>query len=198
MLSGRFGHLFDRPLASLARKINMDPNILTVAGFIVTAVAAALLPRDLRLGGALILCGGAFDVLDGVIARVNDRSTRFGAFLDSVLDRYSDALLFLGFSWYFYEKSMADGVIISIGTMIGALLVSYTRARAEGIGRDCRVGLLERPERILLLAFAAFTGWVMPVMWGMFILTHLTVLQRIFHVWKSGDSGPGKDPPLTS
>lgn len=184
MLSGRFGHFLDRPLSSLVRKIDINPNLLTVTGFLITTAAAIALSRDLFMGGALILLGGAFDVLDGTAARVNDRTTRFGAFLDSVLDRYSDAFLFLGLSWYFYKSDAPEGVILSLGTMVGALLISYTRARAEGLGQACRTGLMERPERVILMAFGALTGWIVPVMWVMLVLTHATVLQRVHHVWR--------------
>lgn len=185
MLSSRLGHFFDTPLSSLAKRINVTPDLITVAGFLVTVLAAFTLPRNLMLGGLLILAGGFFDVLDGVVARVNNRVTGFGAFLDSVLDRYSDSFLFLGLAWYFFRTDSVTGVVMSLGTMIGALLISYTRARAEGLGEDCKVGLMERPERIVLMAFGAITGWIEPVIGIMFVLTHVTVIQRVYHVWKS-------------
>jgi len=184
MLSSKFGHFLDRPLSSLAHKIHVSPNVITVTGFLITIVAAIILAHNLFWGGLLILIGGLFDILDGVIARTHKKSTQFGAFLDSVLDRYSDSFLFLGLAWYFLHINSVTGVSLSLGTMIGALLVSYTRARAEGLGKDCNVGLMERPERIVLMAFGAITGWILFVMWIMFILTHATVIQRIYHVWK--------------
>lgn len=184
MLNGNLGHFLDRPLSSLAKKINVSPNALTIIGFIITAGAAFIIPVNLFLGGLLILLGGVFDMLDGIFARVNNRATKFGAFLDSVLDRYSDAFLCLGFSGYFYRTASSEGIILSLGTMVGALLISYTRARAEGLGKDCHVGLMERPERVVLMAFGALTGWILPVMWIMIVLTHATVFQRIYHVWK--------------
>ncbi len=184
MLSAKFGHLFDRPLSSLARRINVNPNVITVTGFLITTIAAITLPQYLMVGGILILCGGFFDMLDGVVARVNNRSTGFGAFLDSVLDRYSDAFLLLGFSWYFLIKGLPVGVFLCIGTMIGTLIISYARAKAEGLGKECHTGLMERPERIILMAFGALTGWALPVMWIMVVLTHITVIQRVYHVWK--------------
>jgi phosphatidylglycerophosphate synthase len=183
MLSGNLGHFLDKPLSSLAKRVDINPNVLTVIGFLITTVAAIIIPINLFLGGLLILLGGLFDMLDGIIARVNNRTTKFGAFLDSVLDRYSDAFLFLGLSWYFYKAGSQEGIILSLGTMIGALLISYTRARAEGLGEDCHVGLMERPERVILMAFGALTGWIIPVMWIMVILTHATVFQRVYHVW---------------
>jgi len=97
MLSAKLGHILDRPLSSLAEKIDVNPNKVTVIGFIITVFAAIALTQNLLAGGILIIVGGIFDLLDGVVARVNNRATDFGAFLDSVLDRYSDALLLLGF-----------------------------------------------------------------------------------------------------
>ncbi len=184
MLSARFGHFLDEPLSSFARKIDVNPNVITIAGFLITTLAAITLPQNLVLGGALILCGGFFDMFDGVLARVNNKSTSFGAFLDSVLDRYSDSFLLLGFSWYFLKNNSISGLFLSLGTLIGALIISYARARAEGLGKNCHTGLMERPERIILMAFGALTGWVLPIMWTMLVLTHITVIQRIYHVWK--------------
>ena len=184
MLSSKFGHFLDRPLSPIAKKLKVSPNTITVAGFLITVTAAITLPYNMKVGGVLILCSGFFDIIDGVIARVNNRSTDFGAFLDSVLDRYSDSFLLLGFSWYFLKNGSIPGMFLSLGTMIGALIISYTKARAEGLGKNCHTGLMERPERLLLMAFCALTGWIMPVMWVLLVLTHVTVIQRIYHTWK--------------
>lgn len=184
MLSNYFGHFLDKPLSPVAKKIKINPNAITIIGFLITTVAAITIPYNLRLGGILIFCGGFFDMLDGIIARVNRRTTNFGAFLDSVLDRYSDSFLLLGFSWYFLKTGAITGMFLSLGTLVGTLIISYTKARAEGLGRDCRAGLMERPERVILMIFGALTGWILPVMWVMLVLTHATVIQRIFHVWK--------------
>jgi len=184
MLSGYFGHFLDKPLSSFAKKMNINPNALTIAGFLITTIAAVTITVNLFMGGLLILFGGVFDMLDGIVARANKRTTPFGAFLDSVLDRYSDAFLFLGLAGYFFKTDSPEGFIVSLMTMVGAFLISYTRSRAEGLGKDCSVGVMERPERIILMAFGALTGWLLPAMWLMLILTHLTVVQRIYHVWK--------------
>lgn len=184
MLGSQLGHFLDRPLSPFVKKLRLNPNHITVTGVIVTAIAAITLPHNLKLGGILILCGGLLDVLDGVIARVNKRSTSFGAFLDSVLDRYSDSFLLIGFSWFFLKNNSLSGVFVSLGVMAGTLIISYTKARAEGLGRDCNTGLMERPERIILMIFAALTGWVLPIMWILLVLTHVTVIQRVYHVWK--------------
>lgn len=184
MIAAKFGHFLDKPLAPILKNININPNILTITGFLITTLSALVIPGNLMLGGILILAGGVFDMIDGIAARINKRATDFGAFLDSVLDRYSDAFLLLGFSWFFLKNNSLTGVYLCIGTMVGAMLISYTKARAEGLGKDCHTGIMERPERVVLMAFGAITGWVLPIMWLMFILTHVTVIQRIYHVWK--------------
>ena len=185
MLGNLFGHFLDKPLSSVAKKIPLAPNTITITGFIVTIIAALILAHNLFWGGIMILISGLFDMLDGIFARVNNKSTLFGAFLDSVLDRYSDSFLFLGFAWHFFQMNSITGVSLSLMTMVGALLVSYTRARAEGLGTDCKVGLMERPERIVLMAFGSLTGWIVHVLWLMLVLIHITVFHRIYHVWKA-------------
>jgi phosphatidylglycerophosphate synthase len=184
VLSSKFSHIFDKPLSALAGRIEVDPNVITLTGVAVTLIAALCIPYSLVLGGLLILFSGLFDMLDGVVARVNGRATEFGAFLDSVLDRYSDSFLLIGFAWYFLRNDSLSGAFLSIGSLAGALIISYTKARAEGLGRECNVGLMERPERVILMALGALTGWVTGMIWVFFILTHFTVAQRIYHVWK--------------
>lgn len=184
MLSARLGHFLDKPLGPVVKKVPLNPNVLTLAGFAITTAAAFVIPTNLRLGGLLILFGGLCDMGDGILARVNGRTTRFGAFLDSLLDRYSDAFIFLSIAWYLASRGDHSGSFLSIGTMVGALLVSYARARGEGLGIDNQAGLMERPERMILLIFATVTGWLVPVLWIMFVLTHVTVVQRAYAVWK--------------
>ena len=186
MLSAQLGHFLDKPLSGLLKHIKVNPNIFTITGFLITMVAAVFLPYNLVAGGLLICLGGIFDMLDGMVARANGRATKFGAFLDSVLDRYSDAFLFCGFTLYFIKENPINltGVVLSLVTMLGAFLISYARARAEGLGKECHVGILERPERIILMVFGALTGWILPIMYVMAILTNLTVVQRIYHVYK--------------
>jgi phosphatidylglycerophosphate synthase len=184
VLSNLFGHFLDRPLSTVAKRIKISPNAITLAGMIVMTVAAIALPFNLKLGGFLILCAGLFDLLDGIIARVNSKTSDFGAFLDSVLDRYSDSFLLIGFLCFFLLNNSVTGVLLSLGTMVGTFLVSYTKARAEGLGTDCQTGLMERPERIIIMTLGALTGYVIEMMWVLLILTHFTALQRIHHVWK--------------
>lgn len=192
MLGERLGHVFDKPFAGLARKIPFSPDILSITGFLITLLASYVLMSDLRTGGLLILVGGAFDVMDGVVARTNGKASRFGAFLDSVLDRYSDAAILLAIAWNLGESHNYTGVVLCLGTLVGSFLISYTRARAEGLGEDCRHGLMERPERVVLLSVAAMANVMIPALWILLVLTHFTVLQRVYRVWKlTGDGRPG-------
>lgn len=185
MISAKLGHILDKPLEPIARKITLSPNTLTISGFIVTILASALIPFNLLIGGLLILIGGAFDMLDGVVARTNSKNTKFGAFLDSTIDRYCDAFIFIGITWYFFNVSDLLGMLLTVGAMVGALLISYARARAEGLGIECKVGIMERPERIVLISFGCITGLIIYVIAIIFFLNHLTVIQRIIHVYKS-------------
>ncbi len=174
----------DGPLENLAKRIPFHPNTLTVAGFLVTVIASLALVSNLMLGGILVIIGGLFDVLDGVVARVNGKRSKFGAFLDSVLDRFSDAFILLAVGWNLFNRGNLPGMALSLFTLVGAFLISYTRARAEGLGESCTQGLMERPERIILLSLGAVTGMIIPVLWAMALLTQFTVFQRIYHVWK--------------
>jgi phosphatidylglycerophosphate synthase len=184
LLGNKLGHFFDRPLENLARAIPFHPNTLTVAGFLVTVVASLVLVSSLALGGVLVIAGGLFDVLDGVVARVNGKQTRFGAFLDSVLDRFSDACILLAIGLNLFRHDNLPGMALCVLTLVSSFLVSYVRARAEGLGKNCREGLMERPERILLLSLGAMTGFIVPILWILLILTQFTVFQRMYHVWK--------------
>ncbi|HMK60211.1 MAG TPA: CDP-alcohol phosphatidyltransferase family protein [Dissulfurispiraceae bacterium] len=184
MLSAWFGHVLDKPLAPVVRRIPFDPNVITITGLLLTAVAAAIIPYSLAFGGMMILISGAFDMLDGMIARTNGKRTRFGAFLDSTLDRYADSLLFIGVTWFFYNAGNAMGVFLSLGSMVGSLVISYARARAEALGAECKVGIMERPERVLLLALGCISGLLLLCMVLIFIFSHITVMQRIIHVYR--------------
>jgi phosphatidylglycerophosphate synthase len=184
MIGEKLGHVFDRPLEKVAKMIPLDPNTLTVTGFVITVAACSVLVSHLQLGGILVLVGGVFDILDGVVARINRKISRFGAFLDSVLDRYSDALILLAIAWNLGRQGNYHGVALCLLTMVGAFLISYSRARAEGLGESCNHGLMERPERVVLISLGAVTGQIIPVLWILVILTHFTVIQRIYHVWR--------------
>ncbi|MCL0074879.1 CDP-alcohol phosphatidyltransferase family protein [Thermodesulfovibrionales bacterium] len=184
MISAKFGRFLDKPLAPLARRIPISPSALTILGFLIMVVAAISILFNLVLGGLLLLLGGIFDMFDGIVARVNSKSTKFGAFLDSTLDRYSDSFTFVAVIWHFFEGNDLAGVIFTAGSLVGALLTSYVRSRSEGIGIRCDVGLIERPERVILLIIGCVTGWLLYIVIVLFFLGHITVIQRILHVRK--------------
>jgi CDP-diacylglycerol--glycerol-3-phosphate 3-phosphatidyltransferase len=131
----------------------------------------------------LYLLSGVFDALDGTLARLTNRKTRFGAFLDSTSDRYADAAILIGMMIPFLRAGQQMQVILAFIALIGSVLVSYTRARAEGLGLECKVGLLTRLERFLIVAIALLFNWVTPALWVLAILTNFTALQRIVYVW---------------
>jgi phosphatidylglycerophosphate synthase len=184
LIGEKFGHVFDKPLGEFARRIPFHPNTITIAGFFVSLLASGVLASNLRLGGVLVLAAGVFDVLDGVVARTHDKKSVFGAFLDSVLDRYSDAFMLLAVGWNLLGHGNRTGLILSLLSLVGGFLISYTRARAEGLGHDCKNGLLERPERVVLISGGAISGLIMPVLWTLAVFTQVTAMQRIYHVWK--------------
>jgi CDP-diacylglycerol--glycerol-3-phosphate 3-phosphatidyltransferase len=140
-------------------------------------------------GGIIMLIGGAFDTLDGALARATDRKTVFGQFFDSTMDRFSEAVVFLGVAVSYLRAPAVDvtavaGVALSFAAMIGSIMVSYARARAEGLDLDCEVGWLQRPERIIILGVALLlpAPFLMGALALLAVLTHVTVAQRIAHV----------------
>ena len=180
-----------KPIAALLAKTGISPNALTVFGFFATlAVAWVLSTGRFFLGGFLVLLAGSLDFLDGALARTTGRSTKFGAFLDSTLDRFSDAALFLGLLAYYASQGSHYTEIVLIGAALtGSLATSYARARAEGLGLKDEVGFFTRTERIILLAIGLFVGhWhsyaMVVVLWIIAVLSNLTALQRIYHVWR--------------
>lgn len=185
MISAKLGHRLDKPLTPLSQQITLTgitPNLLTVLGFSVSIAAACSFAFGMpRLGGFLILLSGGFDLLDGAVARTTGKVTKFGAFLDSVLDRYSDAFLFLGIGIYLFTDPL--NVLLVGLTLIGTFFVSYARARAEGLGLTCTTGLMERTERMILMSIGGIFDIFVPVLWILLVLTHFTALQRIHYIW---------------
>ena len=183
MISSRLARRMETPLLPVMKRIKINPNALTLAGFFVTSAGAFVIAQDLRAGGMVILFGSLFDSFDGMVARANGRTSALGAYLDSVLDRYSDAFILLGVAYFLRSNPVA--VALALGTLVGAYLVSYTRARAEGLGVDCKVGLMERPERIILVTAGAIFGFMVPSLWVLLVLSHFTALHRIMHTRKA-------------
>ncbi len=166
----------------------VSPNALTLLGYLLHLPAMAMLATGhLRLGGALFIAASAFDALDGSVAREMGQATPFGAFLDSVLDRFSEGTVLFGLLLYYLSSGARLEPALVYLAMLGSLLVSYTRARAEGIGIACKEGLFTRFERVILLAAGLILGIVLPVLWLLAILTVFTALQRIAYVWRNAN-----------
>ena len=163
----------------------LTPNQLTIVGLLLNAAAGVILSRGrLPTGGIAVLGASAFDLFDGALARVSGRKTRFGAFLDSTVDRYSEALLFFGLLVWHIRISNRIGVCLCYFSLLGSLMVSYTRARAEALDLDCSVGWLQRPERMILLGVGLLCPRPIPtiVLCILAVLSQATVVQRMAHV----------------
>lgn len=164
---------------------HVNPNILTFIGLGVNIFATVLFAKGMFFwAGLVVLFAGVFDMLDGAVARVTKTVTRFGAFLDSVIDRYSDMLMLFGLLiWYAkVDRMFYVGLVAMV--IIGSVMTSYTRARAESLIPACKVGFLERAERVVMLIIGALTDRMAVVLWIMAILTNWTVFQRIWYTWR--------------
>lgn len=179
-------------------RTRLSPNVFTVLGLLLNLVVAAVIASgNLVAGGILALAAGAFDMLDGAVARVTNRVTRFGGFFDSTLDRYSEAVVYGGVLVYLLRSDAATVPIVLVYvTVVGSIMVSYARARAEAAGIKAEVGLFARPERVILLAAFLIASRPVWALWILAILTNLTTLQRILHVWQAtrGDQARPDQP----
>jgi CDP-diacylglycerol--glycerol-3-phosphate 3-phosphatidyltransferase len=188
MIGNRIGHRLDPYLYYLIQNIlgkHTHPNFFTLLGFFATLVACFLIIRGLWfLAGLAIILSGLFDLFDGVAARKLGKVTAFGGFLDSVLDRYSDLLLLLALLIDGLRKGDFGLVLLTSFVSMGTVLIPYVRAKAEALRVPCTVGLMERAERIILLSIGTLFQWMEPILWILAILTHFTVFQRIYYVWK--------------
>lgn len=182
-------------IGKLVAKTNLTPNAITVIGLGINVVVATIIAGgNLLLGGILLIFAGLFDVVDGAVARVTNQTTKFGAFFDSTLDRYADAIVLGGLLIYFTQDgSDTTAIVLTFVTLVGSLMISYTRSRAETLGIRGDVGFAQRAERVIILSVALIAGYPIWGLWVLAILTHITVLQRVIHVWRalgSSDSQP--------
>jgi CDP-diacylglycerol---glycerol-3-phosphate 3-phosphatidyltransferase len=187
------GWLLDRIVHGLALT-RISPNVLTFIGLVINIVAAFFFghadttdPSRMFLYAGLVVIGaGIFDMVDGRVARRNNQVTVFGAFFDSVIDRYSDVVLFFGLLVYYGRINRFRYVVLVAFVMVTSLMVSYTRARAEALIGSCKVGFMERPERIVLVILGAlFNKWgaMAPVLWVLAVLSTITVIHRIQYTY---------------
>ena len=179
---------FIDPVAHFFSTKKISPNAITIIGFLLMTIVAFVLAQGyLFWGGVLITVFALFDALDGTLARMTKQTSRFGAFLDSTLDRYAEAVIYLGLFIYSINQNQTMDIILIYATVVGSLMVSYARARAEGIGVPLKDGVFTRFERIFVLVvgllFNWLFGWLTLVLWLLAILSNFTAVQRMYLVW---------------
>ena len=199
MIGNKVGRRLDPWIYSVLSKFfgkRGNPNSFTIMGFFATLIASAFIIKELWVAaGLMIILSGLLDLFDGVLARKLERVTLFGGFLDSVLDRYSDLFLLLALLIYYLKKGVPGLVVLTSVVSIGTILISYVRAKAESLQIPCSVGLMERAERIILLSAGTLFQWMEPILWILAILTHFTVIHRIYYVWEKMRSPSENENP---
>jgi len=205
MLTERIGEVLARPLDRLVRAFaHVSPDVLTITGLVLNGVACALFAfaggKDyarsdlLRLGGVVALVASVFDMLDGRVARLRGRETKFGAYLDSTMDRYSDMVLYMGLMILYARLDRTPLMVLVWVAAFGSFMTSYARARAESLIPRCTVGVLERPERIVLLVAGAVANRMVAVLWIIAALSNLTAVQRVVYTYVELKSGWRREP----
>jgi CDP-diacylglycerol---glycerol-3-phosphate 3-phosphatidyltransferase len=163
----------------------INPNVLTFLGVVINMVAGGFLAfGHFRTAGFVIIFAGLFDMVDGRVARETNQVTRFGGFFDSVLDRYSDLALLVGLLVYYGTINRPSYVVLTAVVMTASVMISYTRTRAENIIPTCKVGFMERPERIVLFILGALFDRMAPVLWIIAVLGNLTVIHRMIFTYQ--------------
>lgn len=190
-LTHAIGSAADKVVELIVRGLilaRIHPNTLTFVGLVINIAAAAVLASgNFRLAGWIILGAAVFDLVDGRVARTTGNVTRFGGFFDSVIDRYSDLALLTGLLVYYASIERFFYIVLTAVAMIATVLVSYTRARAENVIPKCKVGFMERPERIVLLIIGALFNRMAPVLWVIAVLGNLTVIHRMIYTWQESN-----------
>lgn len=183
MLSRKYKSAFGeyiRPVNLALYRLRVSPDFLTFAGIVFGGLCGLAFARGrLALAGIFLVLAGISDMLDGSLARSAGAASPFGSYIDSVADRFTEALVFTGIAWHVRGK---PELLAALAALAGSFLVSYSKARAEALGVTCDVGLMERPERIILLAAGAFLDLLAPMLWVLAALTMLTAAQRVLHV----------------
>ena len=178
------GAIINRIVKALALS-RIHPNVLTFIGLIINIGAAFLFAAgSFRWAGVVVIVAGLFDMVDGRVARETNRVTRFGGFFDSVIDRYSDLSLYMGLLVYYASINRFFYIVLTAIVMTGSVMVSYSRARAECTIPKCKVGFLERPERLVLVVIGALFGRMAPVLWVIAVLSNLTVIHRMLYTFQ--------------
>lgn len=174
-----------RLIIDTAVALRVHPNVLTFVGVLINVAAAcALALGRFVTAGVIMIVANIFDFIDGKVAQETQLVSKFGGFWDSVIDRFSDIALFIGLIYLYSEKGRTDYVMIAALAMLFSIMTSYTRARAESLIPRCKVGFMERPERIVLFMIGAFTNRMAAVLWVILVLSVVTVADRIFYTWR--------------
>jgi len=194
-----------QPVVDFFIDLELNPNFFTTIGFVLSLVAAYLFGAGhLRVAGAFVLIAGTFDIIDGKVARATNRVTKFGALYDSTLDRYSEVIIFFGLAYYFVRQAWLGSMdpyiafIASVGVSValgGSIMVSYVRARAEGLGFECNIGIMQRPERIVSIGISSLFHQYVLILAIIIIaiFANYTAMQRLFYVWKKENGTKLKD-----
>ena len=195
-VTGLIGRIFMFPLRliiSACVALQIHPNILTFVGVIINVAAAwSLALGKFVTAGAIMVVANIFDFIDGKVALELKEVSAFGGFWDSVIDRFSDIALFIGLIYLYSERGRTDYVMVTALAMMFAIMTSYTRARAESLIKKCKVGFMERPERIVLFMIGAFTNRMAAVMWVILVLSIFTVADRIILTYRELNAGRGE------
>jgi CDP-diacylglycerol--glycerol-3-phosphate 3-phosphatidyltransferase len=193
-LTGLIGRVCMFPLRAIigaSVKLGIHPNMLTLIGVLINVGAAWALGKDqFLLAGVIMIVANIFDFIDGKVAHITNTVSRFGAFWDSTLDRFSDIALFLGLIYLYATLRRTDYVMVAALAMMFSIMISYARARAESLIDKCKVGFMERPERIVLFMIGAFTDRMAAVLWVMLILSIVTVANRIHYTYLALNDKP--------
>jgi CDP-diacylglycerol--glycerol-3-phosphate 3-phosphatidyltransferase len=174
------------PIARFLDSLGLTPNSVTVLGFLLTAAVALIVGHgQFRLAGVLFIVTLGTDAIDGTLARLTGSTTRFGAFLDSTLDRWAEVLIYGALGWFYLNAGQQTAVLLAMAAMAASLMVSYTRARAEGVGLTCKDGLLTRFERLVILIGGLILQQMVAALWIITVLASFTALQRIWITWRA-------------
>ena len=175
------------PIVGILSKSGITPNALTLISLALNIVTAYFIAMgNFLLGGVLVLVSGSFDLLDGALARYTKRTTKFGAILDSTVDRISEAAILCGLLIWYIPQGASLEIVLVFAVLIGSFLVSYIRARAEGLGLQCQVGLFTRAERVIVLAIGLLINQVFIALCVLVVFVFITVVQRLVYLWKQG------------
>jgi CDP-diacylglycerol--glycerol-3-phosphate 3-phosphatidyltransferase len=178
------GAIIDRIVRWLALS-KIHPNVLTFFGLVINIVGALLFSQGrFEWAGAVVIAAGLFDMVDGRVARATKQVTLFGGFFDSVIDRYSDLALYMGLLVYYASINRFFYIVLTAIVMTGSVMVSYTRSRAENAIPKCKVGFLERPERVVLIIIGALFNRMAQVLWILAVLSNVTVVSRMIYTWQ--------------